>query len=369
MKLWYSFTKELKLASSGFYFYVEIIMALVLLVVVLFAIPENFDNRETEYIYLDLPPSAAESWMKELAGEDLDGSPETVEIKAKGETFPARYYETSEARIYIVESEDALVKIADAKEKPAVAIKAGADGSPSYTYYLQGYESQKLKNLYLAVNNSELASLQEGIESQDVRPISTDYEFLSDRENTIPAVLTFNGSFMGMFLIAAYIFLDKDAGIISAYAITASSVWQYLMSKVLVILVTTIITSLVITVPVMGLKPDYPLMLLFLVTTGFFASSLGLVVSGYFRNMTQAFSTIFIIMLALMLPTIAYFIPSWEPAWIRFLPSYPMLQGFREIIMKNGDTTYVLLGSLLFLAAGTVLFIWSSVKHKKTLTA
>lgn len=368
MKLWYSFTKELKLASSGFYFYVEIIMAVVLLVVVLFAIPEYFDNRETQYMYLDLPDTARSAWIGRIEEEDNDGKSESVEIKAKGTTYDVDYYDTPDAKIYVAGSRQALEDIADTKDTTGIAISLDSDGTPAYTYYLQGYESQRLKNLYLAVNNSDLSSLEEGIAAQDVRPISEDYEILSDRENTLPAVLVFNGSFMGMFLIAAYIFLDKEAGIISAYAVTACSVWQYLLSKVMVILVTTIITSLIITIPVMGLKPDYPLMILFLVTTGFFASSLGLVVSGYFRNMTQAFSTIFIILLALMLPTIAYFIPSWEPAWIRFLPSYPMLHGFREILMKNGDRAYVLLGSLAFLVAGAALFAWSSAKHKKTLT-
>ena len=50
MKLLSSFKKELILASRGFYFYVELIFALVILAVLLFAIPQNFSNIRTIFL-------------------------------------------------------------------------------------------------------------------------------------------------------------------------------------------------------------------------------------------------------------------------------------------------------------------------------
>ncbi|MBN2557420.1 MAG: ABC transporter permease [Clostridia bacterium] len=369
MKLWYSFLKELQLSSKGFYFYIEILMALIMLVVVLFVIPENFDKRSTEYIYVGLPKPASEAMLGKLLDSDTDGIVESVTIKVKDEELSTDYYESDESKVYLAKSESDLIKLADSKKQPGVAISLDEAGSLHYKYYLQGYESQKLKNLYMVSASKDLASLQEGINGQEVRSMSGDYEVLSDRANTIPALLTFNGSFMGMFIIAAYIFLDKSAGIIKAYAVTASTVWQYLMSKVLVITLTTIITSLIVVIPALGGKPDYPLLLLFLVTTGFFASALGLLVSSFFKSLNQSFNAIFVLIIAMMLPSIAYFIPSWEPFWIRFIPSYPILQGFREIILDNGDASYVLFASLGFFVAGSLLFIWSNHRHKGLLTA
>ena len=46
MKLWSSFVKELTVASRGFYFYVEIAMAAILLFVILFVVPEEFVSKE-----------------------------------------------------------------------------------------------------------------------------------------------------------------------------------------------------------------------------------------------------------------------------------------------------------------------------------
>jgi len=369
MKLWYSFTKEMKLASKSFYFYIEIVMAIILLVVILFVIPENFSNRTTEYLYLDMPEAAETVFIDALLAEDEDGVAESIEVKIKKEMIPTAYYETEDKKIYIAENKGDMVKLAENKKQLGAVIEVDDTYNTQYTYYLQGYETQKLRNLYLVIHNNDMTSLESAIESQEVRKLSDDYEILNDREHTLPSLLTFNGSLMGMFIVAAYIFLDKEQGIIKAYAVTASSVWQYLMSKTLVITVTGIASTAIILIPVMLGRPNYPLMLLFLITTGFFASGIGLVISGYFRTMTKAFSAIYLLMIAMMLPAIAYFIPSWEPLWIKFLPTYFIIQGFREIIVKGGDIQFVLLASLGFLAAGTVLFIWATYQHKKCLTA
>ena len=70
-----------------------------------------------------------------------------------------------------------------------------------------------------------------------------------------------------------------------------------------------------------------------------------------------------------MIPAIAYFIPSWEPFWIKLFPTYYIIQGFSEVIVKGGDVSFVLLSSLGFLIVGMVLFILATYRHKKSLTA
>jgi len=83
------FIKELKLASRGFYFYVELFMAIILLVVLLFVIPENFVSKSTEYLYFDLPKAVVSEYKKDMLKDDLDGQVEKVEIKSKKDLIPA----------------------------------------------------------------------------------------------------------------------------------------------------------------------------------------------------------------------------------------------------------------------------------------
>lgn len=369
MKLWYSFTKELKLASKSFYFYIEVVFAIIILVIVLFAIPENFNSRSTEYLYLDMPGQAETAMTDLFLKEDEDGVAETIEIKIKKELISTTYYETADRRIYVAGSEEDLIKLADNKKQVGAVIKMDETGQTSYTYYLQGYETDKLKNLYRVLHNEDMRTLEATINEQDVRPISTEYREINDREHTLPSLLTFNGSLMGMFILAAYIFYDKEQGVIKAYAVTTSPVWQYLMSKALVVTLTSIVTTALITIPIMGGRPNYPLMLLLLITTGFFASSVGLLISGVFKSMQKSFSAIFFAMIAMMIPAIAYFIPSWEPFWIKLFPTYYIIQGFHEVIVKGGDIAFVLWSSLGFLVVGVLLFMWATHQHKKALTA
>lgn len=69
MKLFSSFVKELKIASRGFYFYIEIFMAVLILAVFLFFVPNHFNSKGTEYIHLDMPSEASEVYLKGILDE------------------------------------------------------------------------------------------------------------------------------------------------------------------------------------------------------------------------------------------------------------------------------------------------------------
>ena len=368
MKLLSSFKKELILASRGFYFYVELIFAMVILAVLLFAIPQNFSITSTEYLYFKLPQQGKEIFINNILEDDLDAKSEMVEIEADGKTFNAELIVTDESEIYIVDSEEAVRALAYSEQVIGAVIELNDKNQLYYKYYLQGYESTRLKNLISILNNESTNVLIERIENQDVRPLSTDYEPLTDRENTIPPLIAFSGSLMGMFIMASYIFLDKKEGVIEAYAVTPSSVWRYLMSKILVVLLTSVVSGLIIIMPIMGFRINYGLLLLLLLTTGFFASSLGLLIASFYNDLMKAFGVVYLLIIILMVPGIAYFIPGWDPFWIKIIPTYPMLQGYKEIILPKGDIAYPLIVSAGFLAVGIILFAITNIRFKKTLS-
>ena len=368
MKIWHSFVKELVLASRSFYFYIELFMAFIFLFLLLFVIPEQFDSKSDEYVYWDMPEAGRTLFAEQALDADEDGVAETVELEYDGEPVSATLYATETQNVYVLDDAETAVSIADEERAFAAIIHMDDAGEITYTYYLQGYETERLRNTYLVFHNEDSDILADTFDNQDVRALETDHQLLTDRENVIPSFLTFNGSLMGLFIIASYIFLDKKEGVIKAYAVTASSVWQYLLSKVGVIMLTSTVTSLLIVIPIMGLQPNYPLMLIFLLTTGFAASALGLVLTSYYDNIQQAFGSLYVLIIALMLPTIGYFIPSWNPTWMTFFPTYPMLEGFKEILLTNSDVTYVLLASLGFLVGGVLLFLFANRRFKLTLT-
>ncbi|WP_058484945.1 ABC transporter permease [Defluviitalea phaphyphila] len=367
MKLFYSFIKELKLASRGYYFYIELFVAFLILFVFLFAVPATFDSKSSEYIYLDMPKEAKDMYLEEILYKDIDKKAEVVKVKIDNEKKDALLYITEDKKIYVLNNKEDVIDIADKERKTSGIIKIDDENNVKYEYYLQGYESQRLKNLLKILHVEEADTLKEVMDNQDVRSISTNYELLSDRENILPSVLVFNGSLMGLFIIAAYIFLDKKEGVIKAYAITPSPVWQYLMSKVGVTSFTSIISSLIVLIPIMGFKPDYILLLVLLIVTGFFSSSLGLLIASFYKNIMQAFGVLYVVMMLMILPNIAYFIPSWDPSWIKIIPTYFMLEGFKTILIGNNDFIYILSVSGGFLITGIILFVISNERYKRNL--
>lgn len=366
MKLWYSFTKEIKLASSSFYFYVEFIMAAIIILLLLFVIPDSFQTTASEYLSFDMPEMYMNAFIDPIVELDSDNVIEDVSFTVDDREIKGKLYEGDNRKIYVLNSQADVEAMA--KDKKHLGAHIMFDGQAvTYDYYLQGYEADRLKNLLKILHINDFEQLEESVNAIDVRSLQSDVTLLSDRENVIPSFLTFNGSLMGLFIITAYIFLDRQAGIVKAYAVTASSVEQYLLSKIGVVTLTSLITSLLIVIPMMGLRINYLMLIVFLITSGFFASALGLWISSFYKSIMQAFGTIYLVMILMILPNIAYFIPSWNPLWIKVLPTYPLLQGFKEIL-SNGDMAYVWMASGGFLAVGILFFVLANHRFKKTLT-
>ncbi len=368
MKLLSSFLKEIKLASQSFYFILEVIFSLILLFILLFVIPENMaEKKDDRYIFLDAPAEAEPYFYDSL--EDLDGVPEAVEVKAGKNVYAAMLYENEDTNYYLLDNRAEMLSLAESKSSFGAIVKIDSKTyQATYEYYLQGYETERLKNLLKVVHIRDVDTLDAVFDSQEVRKISAEYDVLSDRENTMPALLTFNGALMGLFILAAYMMMDKKEGVIKAYAVTPSPVWQYLASKVMVVVLTAVITSLIIIIPILGAEINYGWLLLFLIGGGFYASALGQLLAGYYDDMEQGFGLLFTLMLVHGIPVIGYYIPSWDPLWLKFIPSYYIVYGFKELILQNGDIPFVLWSALGLFSGGFIMFLLAVRRIRRTLS-
>lgn len=368
MKLWHSFIKELQLTSKSIYFYIEIFMAVLILLLLLFVIPESFSQESKEVIYINGPEVLREGILEEFI-EDTDGKIEEVVFEIDDEEIEADeyYHAEDDAYKYIVDSKEKMIAIAQSEKIFGAEISLDDENALQYEYYLQGYETQKLRNLYKLFHAKPAEALENQFNGQVVKKLNENMETLSDRENTIPAMLTFNGSLMGLFIIGAYIFLDKKEGIITAYSVTASALWQYLLSKVGVIMVTSLVSTILILVPTMGSQPNYFILIIFLLATGFFGSSLGLLIASFYEDLMEAFGAMYIAIIVMIVPVIGYFIPSWNPSWLIILPSHSIINSFKELILVNGNIGYALQTSGTLFAIGVIIFAIANNRFKKTL--
>jgi len=394
MKLLSNYLKEMKIAARGFYFYIEIAMAIILLAILLLAVSETSTSNRKQFIYNDMPQKIVE-YLKDRSIEKGEARlANSTEFKLKPMEFEIMNQETGETTaydfddekiieletiqmldsstgeldetVYYVETEEDMIRLAYGESEMGVTAAMNARGKVSYQYYLQGYETDRLKNLLYILQNESRDAVNAKKDKQVVRTLEVT-ETLNNRENLVPIFIAYMGSLMGFFIVMAYIFYDKAEGVIRAFAVTPASIWKYLISKIFVILTTVVVSSSIITIPVMGGQPNYLLFYIFLIITTFAIASLGLLVASFFDSISKAFGVMYAIMISLMIPAFSYYIPSFDPLWLRFFPSYPLLQGFKEI-MLNGDARYVLTYSFVFLVGGLILFVLADIRFKKTLT-
>ena len=394
MKLLSSYFKELKIAARGFYFYIELFMAVLILVVLLVAVNENPKSNQKEYLYYDMSAQMKENLMREEIGKGALVLSKPVEYKMKAAAFRVKNKETGEVQsytydaetyrletykavntqtgklektIHLASSEEQMIRLAWQEKRMGAAIAVNDDGETSYRYYVQGYETAKYENLLYVLHNEDPDTVKAAYDRQMITKLG-DHAILNNRENLVPPMIVLMGALMGFFIVMAYVFLDKDEGVIRAFAVTPSSVWKYLLSKIMVILTTVLVSSSIIAIPIMGLKPNYLLFYLLLLVSTFAFSALGLYVSSFFDSISKAFGMLYVVMIVMLLPAFSYFLPGFDPLWLRFFPTYPMMQGIKETLTMQPDAGYVLVYSGVFLLGGLALFLLANTRFKKTLT-
>jgi len=175
MKLLSSYLKEMKIAARGFYFYIEIGMAVIILAVLLFAVSETSTSNSKQFVYNDMPKKIAE-YQQDQSIKDGDArlaSP--TEFKLKPAEFEITNQETGETtaydfddekileldtmemldsstgeleeKVYYVENEEDMIRLAYGESEIGATAAMNPRGKVSYTYYLQGYETDRLKSL------------------------------------------------------------------------------------------------------------------------------------------------------------------------------------------------------------------------------
>lgn len=396
MKLLSTYFKEMLIAARGFYFYIEIAIAILLLVILMVAInPDDPGDGQVEFLYNEVPSQLVQAQLEqeEAAGTlrfvepkewTLGASDLTLTHRRSGTTTSYSFAEEKSISVpayqrldpetgrvlqtvYQVPSFDDLLRLSHQEQTLAAFTYLGDDGRINYQYFLMGYETGDTIEALYVIHNDDPEVLRAQIDQQRFVELESS-ERLNGRQDVIPVFLTFAGSLMGFFIVISYIFLDKSEGVIKAFAVSPSSITSYLMSKAMVIMTNTLISSAIIAIPVMGAGPNYGTLLLFILSTNFAFSTLGLLVASFFDSIGKSFGVLYGLMIAFMLPAFSYYIPGFDPLWLRVFPTYPVLQGYKDALLGTADQSYVLLYSGVFVAAGIILLSLARWRFKKSLT-
>lgn len=343
MKLLSTFLRDLKVSYRSYYIYIEFIMAFLIVAILLFVVPENSNATGKMYLYVE-------------GGTQEEMIQDTLERDGTSEVFLLTSREAVEAAL----EEDRSAQGAVLSMKGEVL---------HYEILLQGYESDKLKHLLSQVLQTEMKKAYPAYVSQvEMKVLDHSAERLSDRISYLPLLLLLNSAFMGLFVVAAYVFMDKDEGTIKALTVTPVSIKEYLLAKVGVMLLTGLLTGLATALLVAGSSVHVPLLFILLAAANFFGTALGLFIASFYDSIIKAMGALYVVIMVLAFGSISYFMPSFSPLFIRLLPSYPLLFAFREVFLQAPDSRFVLLNVGGFFLLGVLFFILANHRYKKTLT-
>lgn len=362
MKLLRSIGRELILLSRSYYFYIEIAMAVLYLVLLLIVMPENMSVQPTEYYYFDMPQATYMQLEERLFPDDGSIIKEGTSIKVRGEDVEAVHYSTDTKNIYVVGSAESLIALCE--DSGNIGLKLSFDGTQlTYHYYLQGYETEQFKNLVGLLSSSDLMEMVDVAKRQTVKPLAENITPLTDRQNLLSILLIVNCALMGILIMAAYIFEDKKTNMINATRVTPTSVSNYLIAKMSAVLLTSIISAMVVAVPIMGGGANYLLLAAIILSAGFFTIAAGSLLASFFKDMEGAFAAVFIALIVLLVPAVGYMIPTWNALWLGLIPSYWAIEGAQNALMSTagGDTLLYCSG---FLLGGILIFLLSLYRYQ-----
>jgi len=173
---------------------------------------------------------------------------------------------------------------------------------------------------------------------------------------------------MGMLLVAAYVFMEKQEGSIRAYSVSPGKVWHYLASKILMFLVFGLLSALFVVFTLRGFDFNFLQVLLLTIVFNIFGTLLGLIISVFFDSLQGAMVWIVVIAAVIGVSTVSYINPSFSPRVVTLMPTYPMQFAFKEALFPAGDTAYVWNNILGFSAVNIILFFFGTWLYKKRIS-
>lgn len=180
-----------------------------------------------------------------------------------------------------------------------------------------------------------------------LRPVTAPQAF---NVRFVPIIIVFEVVLLGFMIAAVMMFQEKQEGTLRAYRVSPSGALNYILSKNALFLVLSLIYGLPVLLLAFGLDFNLPLMLLLIALSSLFMTTLSLAIAVFYRNLSEWFFVGVGVLILNALPMISFTLPSFAPAWLTWIPSYPTVFATRDVLF-NGAGMADILPTVLYLAA------------------
>lgn len=338
--------KDIVVGFRNYFFLVVIIVALVFASIINFVIPEDAEIKPNVYYYF------------EYEGEHK-------------EVLQDVFYESeiNHSKVTRVNSREEVVDNMKKNFNSIGIIIDEIDNRPNVNFLMQGYENNEVVNsLVLAIKDDIDRKVREEMEIETLfLKKEVNQEQIPLNKNVLPIFLAMEPTMLGFMIIAAFIFMEKDEGTIRAYRVSPGKIPEYLASKITLMVILGLISTIISTFLVVGSNADYGSLIAIVVVGSIFASGLGLIIGSFFDSISKSIIWILFVSIIFSVPFASYFVPSFAPIYIRLLPTYSLLFALREAIFPTGNMDIIYSTLLIFIVLSLINYILAIFVYKRNL--
>ncbi len=337
--------KDFKIAFRNFFFLIIFVVSLILVSVTNFLIPEKI-NTDAKLIY---------------AVENIQVSEHNILLK---------YLESQSSSIKASSREQVVEEMKKDRSTMGIII-TNSNNQPALEIIVQGYENEKSKE---ALALSFEAMLKAGsIDTSNIETIvlkdAKDFNSIPLNKGFVPLILLNEPVMLGFILLATLIFMDKEEETAKAYMTTPGGISRYLLSKIILMSVLALMSTILITVFTIGFNINWLHLVLIIIAGSVFSSTVAMVMASFFDNISKAMVWILALSLVFTVPMASYFIPSFAPGYIRVMPTYGLMFAIREAIFPMGNPSIIYENVIILSIISLVLYGLSIVLYRRSICA
>lgn len=334
--------KDFLVAYRNFFFLIMLVVALILVGVTNWVIPEKA-NLDAKLLY------AFEGVQQENIGRLM-----TV-LKSR---------EGSQA----LESREQIIQYMQQDKNTIGVLVKGTSEKPDIEIILQGYENQQSRNALALTLTAALDA--ETADYSNIEHVILQTERQADiplNKGFVPLMILNEPVMLGFIFLATLIFMEKEEDTIKAYMVSPVRIGEYLLSKIIVMVVLALLSTILITTLTVGINVNWGMLLAIVTAGSIFGATAAMLIAGFFDNLSKAMIWILSISLIFTIPMAAYFIPSFSPWFVTLLPTYDLMFAIREAIYPAGNTQIFYQSFITLTVISAVLYAMSILLYQRNL--
>lgn len=170
--------------------------------------------------------------------------------------------------------------------------------------------------------------------------------------SAVPMLLTFEVLITGFLLVAVMIFQEKQEGSIRAFRISPGTVTGYILAKTTVFTLLGLVYGSILVLATIGVPANWGPLLGVMAIGAILYILMGIAVAVFFNNLSEWFIPGLTVLILNFLPIISYALPTFSPRILTWIPSYYAVFAMGEVLFPTGAR---LTPMLVYYAVGIVI--------------